>query len=139
MGERSETHPLSEYVKDSALRKNKLITHVLFKNVRWDSYYYREVKTSFDYPAFTITILLKKKKDMIEDARIVVVGCTGKFSRAKKIEDYLKGKNTGELEVDGTGTLHGLKFIKKRSLEPAYLEECAGIQIERGMSDLLKE
>ncbi|UCB46472.1 MAG: FAD binding domain-containing protein [Spirochaetota bacterium] len=138
MGERSEAYSITEYVKSSALRKESLITHVRFKNIGWNAYYYREVKTSFDYPAFTITILLKKNKNLIEDTRIVVVGCAGKFSRVKKIEDYLKGKTTDSLEIDGIAQTHELKFTKKRSLEPAYLEHCAGVQIERSISELTR-
>ena len=83
-------------------------------------------------------LLLKKKKDMVEDTRIVVVGCAGKFNRVKKIEEYLKGKKTGALEIDGIGQMHELKFTKKRSLEPSYLERCASVQLERGISNTIR-
>ena len=129
---------IARYLANRELRNHTLITGVIFKIDRWASSYYRETRTHFDYPAFTITILLKKDKNIIKDIRIVIVGCIGKFKRLTGLEESLKGKAIGRLEIEGIGSNLEVEFTGKKGLSPGYIKYLAGVQIERGLVSVLR-
>lgn len=138
IGEREGSFSISDYIKNSELRKGTLITGVSFKKDGWISYYYRETRTHFDYPAFTISILLKKSAKVIEDIRIVIVGCIGKWKRLYLVEESLRGKREDEVEIDGIGENLLVKFTMKKFLSPEYLEHLARVYTERGLKDVMR-
>ncbi len=138
IGERKGSFSIRDYIKSSELRWGTLVTGVSFKKEPWISHYYRETRTHFDYPAFTITILLKKSAEVIEDIRIVIIGCVGKYKRIYGIENSLKGKRADEVEISGIGEKLEIKFTGKKFLSSEYLEYLAGVYTERGLIDIMR-
>jgi CO/xanthine dehydrogenase FAD-binding subunit len=136
IGGKEGTFPIASYISDPGLRRGTLITGVSFRDQAWSSRYYRDTRTSFDYAAFTITILLKKGAGKLLDARIVVVGCTGKFRRLNLLEERLKGKPIGE---GGPISFPELSFTGKKFMSPEYLARCARVELERGLDALRRE
>jgi CO/xanthine dehydrogenase FAD-binding subunit len=91
-----------------------------------------------DHPAFTITILTKQNKTLLEDIAIVITGHTKRFMRAEAIESQLKGKNPAQVDLKGIAKGMNLKFPSVRGMSAEYLRHLAGTQIERGLQELLK-
>ena len=137
-GEREGNFSISDYITNSELRKGTLVKSVSFKRDQWISYYYRETRTHFDYPAFTITILLKKSVEVIEDIRIVIVGCIGKWKRFYRVEEALRGTRADRMEINGIGEKLEVKFTMKKFLSPEYLEHIARVYTERGLNDVMR-
>jgi len=132
----SLTVPLVQYLRESNMRKQTLITSISFTEEQWDSYYYRHTYTHFDYPAFTLTVLLNKGAGRIHDLRCVVVGCRGKYERLTQVEEALRGsqlKDVSSLE------LPRLLFTGKKRTSPEYLAHCARVELGRGIDQLLGE
>jgi len=138
IGSESGTYPVLRYVTESKLRRGSLLTGVRLKNDRWNSFYFRQTRTHFDYPAFTISILIKRDKNRIEDIRAVIVGCTGKFKRLFRVEGALRGKNPDEVEFRGLGNDINVRFTPKHALSADYLQQMVRVQLERGLSVLLR-
>ncbi len=136
VGKLKGTFPIAQYVTDSKLRRGTLITGIEFRNDSWISYYHHEARTHFDYPAFTITILLKKTHNKIEDIRIGIVGCVGKFKRLSNLEDAFKGRGVDEVEVP-TGM--DVAFTAKKFMSPEYLKHLAGVYVKKGLQTVLMD
>jgi CO/xanthine dehydrogenase FAD-binding subunit len=129
---------VSEYASKRDLVKGNLITGVGFELKSRLSYFYRESRTIVDYPAFTVTVMLNKPDDIIEDPRAVVSGCTGRFKRLDGLEKYLIGKSAREIDVADAVNLVDISFPRKKNMTPEYLKHLAGVRIERGLESLLK-
>ncbi len=138
IGSESGIYPVLRYVTESKLRKGSLITAVRLRNDRWSSFYYRQTRTHFDYPAFTITILMKRFKNRIEEVRAVIVGCAGKFKRLSRIEEALKDERLDEVRVRELGNDINVQFAPKHGLSADYLQQIVGVQFERGLEVLLR-
>jgi len=138
VGAHRGTFRVFEYVTSPELRKHTLITDVTCTLSGWHSYYYRETRTSFDYPAFTVTILVREETDRIEDMRVVIVGCAGKFKRFFEIEDALRGKRCSSVSVEGIGRDLDIKFTDKKFMSADYLRHLAGVWLERGLEQVLR-
>ena len=154
-----KTSSIDEFLRNPAVRRNILITKIGFDNVYYNSWYYREVRTRFDYPKFTITILISGKgsvKDSKDAAlngtnsdapdplvRIVITGVKGRFVREHAIED-----NVIKMLVEGGYTEDGLKnlvnkeitavFQKKAETSGEYLRHVASVELGRGLKELLR-
>ena len=139
VGENEGIVSVADYVKDSSLRKNTLITEVRFKNEKWKSHYFRETRTSFDYPAFNISILLKSNPDfLVNDIRIVVVGTQNKLQRLEKVERKIRGKRIPEISISKILQKLGLDFSDRKARSSSYLAGVAEVALERGLSKLLR-
>jgi CO/xanthine dehydrogenase FAD-binding subunit len=130
--------PLAEYLRKPELKQNHLITTVHLKGMdrkapHWRAFYHREARTKTDYPAFTLTILLRNDEGGQLDARIVLSGVKGKYSRQERLEESIRERGidaVGEAIVDD-----GLdaEFTARRLGSPEYLRHLAVIAICRGL------
>jgi CO/xanthine dehydrogenase FAD-binding subunit len=137
-GARQGKFGLIDYISKPELSNGTIIKSVIIKNDTWASYYHRDVRLDFDYPTFTITILLKKANNKIEDIRIVVIGCAGKYSRLNQLEDSLKGKVFKDINIQDIGKYYNIKFTQKHFSSPEYLVHLADTGIKRGLFSLLR-
>jgi CO/xanthine dehydrogenase FAD-binding subunit len=140
------TVPVSRYVAEPELRRGTLVTGVSFPDRSWSSFYYRDTRTRFDYAAFTVTFLLEKDAGKVLDARIVVIGCRGKFGRLRDLEARLKGMPLGEARGETAGALDAgtfpitaPPFNGRKFMSPEYLAHCARVELERGLKSLVGE
>lgn len=137
-GSTSGEFPVTEFLSNNELKRNTLITEISFPATSWDSWYYREGVVENDHPAFTITILTKQNKTLLEDIAIVITGHTKRFMRAEAIESQLKGKNPAQVDLKGIAKGMNLKFPSVRGMSAEYLRHLAETQLERGLEKLLK-
>jgi len=56
-GSPKDSFPVSEYLTDTSLRNRCLVTGIRFPFAVPPSEYFRQVRTTFDYPAFTIAVV----------------------------------------------------------------------------------
>ncbi len=137
IGMHESRFPVVRYITEPDLRKGTLITEISLKDEEWVSYYYRETRTVFDYPAFTVTVLLRKKEELIDDMRVVLVGCRGKFRRFTDIERKVKGMKLSEVNAHELMNSVRVDFNGKKFLSGEYLKYIAGVQVERGLERVL--
>lgn len=133
IGRNEGTYPVEEYVGTSSLRKNSLITSVRIRNEKWNSFYHREIRTRFDYPAFTVIILMKKAGQTVKDIRAVVVGSSGKYRRLNRTEESIRGHRTEEIIMEEVAGLDEIRFTRKKDLDPGYTEHLFRVALERGL------
>lgn len=133
IGRNEGTYSVEEYVGTSNLRKNSLITSVRIRNEKWNSFYHREIRTRFDYPAFTVTILMKKAGQTVKDIRAVVVGSSGKYRRLDRTEESIRGRRTDEIIREEVAGLDEIRFTRKKGLDPGYTEHLFRVALERGL------
>ena len=138
IGENSGDFPVEDYVKDSNLCKNSLITAVKFHNSGWRSAHYREIRTKSDMPVFNHTVLLKVEADKISESRIIVVGTASKFTRLTAVEDYLNSRKIDEIKPAEIEKLVNLKFAGSRIDDPDYSNIKAGIELGRMIVQMVR-
>jgi len=137
VGSREGRFSVEDYFTLPDLRKKTLITEVILQKEEWESCYYRETRTGFDYPAFTITVLLRRNKEVIDDMRIVLVGCWGKFRRFIDIEQQVRGLKVSAVDAHGLGRGVRVDFNSKKFMSGEYLKHIAGVQIGRTIAQVL--
>ncbi len=139
IGKREGSFPISQFVENRDLKRGTLITGVSFKDKGWVSSYHRETRTSFDHAIFTITILLQKAEDKIGDIRIVIIGTKKRFVRLNNLEESLRDKPLLEVSAGEVAREVELDFPKKQSLSPDYVGHLARVQLERGLTEVLRQ
>ncbi len=139
IGKARGSYPISQYVGSQDLKKGTIITEISFNQNEWISSYHRETRTSFDYAIFTITILLKKIEDRIDDIRVVFIGTKKRFMRLHNLEESLRGMPINKVNLQEVVSKAELDFPPKQSLSPDYINHLAHVQLERGFTEILWE
>ena len=129
---------LKEYISHKGLFKGSAIKEVFFPLDEWQTWYYREIRVGFDYPGFTITLMVKRDGDSLSDLRAVVVGTKSRYSILKDLEEKLPGRKCSDIDLVGLGNSLDIEFPDKKSGSGAYFRQVAGVWIERGLSELLE-
>ncbi len=130
---------LSEYLLKRKELKRLLITSIQFNDEPWNCYYFRQTRTRVDYPAFTLSILLRVKAGAgsVQDVRIVFTGAAAKFVRCLELEEAIRGKAPGGLDPDKLAAGLDIQFPQRISFSPEYLRHQAVLQLKRGLKALL--
>jgi CO/xanthine dehydrogenase FAD-binding subunit len=135
VGTNSGTYPLSEYVQ------KREITSIRWANAPWRGAYYRHSRTHTDRPAFSITILVLRKSKRIEDIRIALVGCSGRYRRLSEIEQALRGVEApaepADL-IDSAAAKSLIEFPTRMGFSAEYLKACASIELRRTLATALR-
>jgi CO/xanthine dehydrogenase FAD-binding subunit len=131
------TFSLSEFISTFSQQNKCLITHIIVPAIKTLNFYYRETRVSFDYPSFTLTIILKISEGSIEKARIIFTGNKTRFYEAKEIEEKLLGLHINTITPeDYAQELPEIDFIDKQSGSAHYLNEISKVWLERGLRSL---
>jgi len=131
--------PISEYATNRDLRKGALIREIRFKNDAWDSFYFRATRTQFDFPSFTISILMKKTTgNLIDDVRIVIIGNKKKFIRLTDIENRLKNRRADDEDIAHVLENLDIEFSNKKMGKADTIQRLAGIELGRGFTQILR-
>jgi CO/xanthine dehydrogenase FAD-binding subunit len=160
IGPNKGSFPLVEYLKKREIRNRSLITGISFKKRELNSYYFRQSCTSFDYSAFSISMLVKKSASpagsgplsasasmasssspsasRIEEAAIVIVGSRNKFTRLSSLEDSLKGCSPADLQLKDIGSSLEVEFAAKKNYSPDYLKHLTAVELERALKAVLR-
>ena len=140
VGAKNGTWTLEEYLQNRDLRRNSLITSIRLPDLPWQSAYYRHTRTATDRPAFTITVLLRLKAKRIEEARIIVVGCNGRYRRLDGGEEILAGSqppsDPSQLLGEAAQRLD-IDFPARMGFSAEYLKACAGVELQRTLAAAL--
>jgi CO/xanthine dehydrogenase FAD-binding subunit len=123
-GDKIEVHTIEEYLGERALREGSLISRILVPAFPGKSWYYREVRTAFDYPFYTIALLERPGGD--GTVKGVVTGCKGKFT----VLDNLS---------DPEAAMKNVVFLDKRGATGEYLGHTALINLKRGLAAVREE
>ncbi|MDI9370179.1 MAG: hypothetical protein GX181_06640 [Synergistaceae bacterium] len=139
-GENEGKYAFDTWLANGALLQGSLITSLLFPDpVDWLSYFYREIRVGFDYPAFTVSILARKNGDRVDEVRIAVSGGLDRVRRLSELEEKLSGADLSELDRLDVRRMATVEFGKKPSGSPQYLSDMAALQVERGLKRILAE
>jgi CO/xanthine dehydrogenase FAD-binding subunit len=140
VGANSGDRALGEYLQNRNLRQNTLITSIRLPDRSWQGAYYRHTRTQADRPAFSITVLLRPSAKGIEEVRIVVVGCSGRYRRLSGVEKLLAGSevppNPSELLEEAAEQLD-IDFPARMGFSAEYLNACAAIELKRTLASAL--
>ena len=141
VGATSGTWALEEYLQNRDLRQNTLITSIRLPALPWQGAYYRHTRTPTDRPAFSITALLRRKAKLIQEVRLVVVGCSGRYRRLTGVEKVLKGSDIpsdpAELFGEAAEQLD-IDFPARMGSSAEYLKTCAAIELKRTLASALE-
>jgi CO/xanthine dehydrogenase FAD-binding subunit len=140
VGVNSGTRALEEYLQNRDFRQNTLITSIRLPDQPWQGAYYRHTRTPTDRPAFSITVLLRRNAKQIEEIRIGVVGCSGRYRRLTGVEKILEGSDvsTDPSELLGAATEQlDIDFPARMGFSTEYLNTCASIELKRTLISAL--
>ncbi len=138
IGRNKGRYPVEEFLANPKFRAKSLLTGVEFPKESWETLHYRAVRTAFDYPMFTLTILAKRNAAAFDDIRIVFTGNSGKFKRLREIENDMRGKNTREIDIKEMVGKLKIKFPPKRQATSEYVGHLGRIQLERALETISK-
>ncbi|MCF8304652.1 MAG: FAD binding domain-containing protein [Bacteroidales bacterium] len=137
-GPTAGVYSVEDYLVNRELKEKTLITEIIIPDMSRESWYYRETRTENDQPAFTISILVQKEKALINDVAIAITGHTGRFMRAGTIEDRLRNRPLGQIDLEGIANSLDIKFAAPHHGSSGYLQHTLAVQLERGLTELLK-
>lgn len=146
LGKDEGIHNIEHYAKNRKLRSGNLITEVRIPRARWVSHYHRGIRTSFDYPAFSITILLadswldqkdSERGQQDKSTRFVIVGNTEKYHRLSDLEEALAGASWHKVKSMGLQRYIDVKFAGKRLGSSDYISHLAAVGLQRGLDSLI--
>jgi CO/xanthine dehydrogenase FAD-binding subunit len=132
---------LTDYIEIRKLRQNTLITSIHWSDTPWQCSYYRHTRTPTDRPAFSLTVLLQKTSKRVETARLVVVGCKGRYRKLTEVEQILQG---AELPQDPSSLLDKaterleLEIPARMGFSAEYLKACVIIELRRALEAALE-
>ncbi len=147
---------IEEYIRNREFHREYFIVSVEFdNNGKGRNFYHREVRTHFDYPFFTVSILTYPPNGEI---RIVVTGVKGRYKRLSKVESFFSGiasefwegeKGYGWLVEKFKENFAGLRervendmdaeFVSRQGVSKEYQRHVAGVVIRRGVWKILLE
>ncbi|MBN2431085.1 MAG: FAD binding domain-containing protein [Acidobacteria bacterium] len=140
IGQNPGNFSVTDYLGRSELREKSLMVNIRFANAQWESYYYRGVRTSFDLPSLTITILAEKTiHGQLKNIRIVLVGTREKYQRLQHLEQQLveERPHLHQLPEFIPDLLSG--FAGRRLGSAEFMARLAGIELQRGLEKILRE
>jgi CO/xanthine dehydrogenase FAD-binding subunit len=141
VGKKSGACSLEEYVQKRELRQNTLIASIRLPDLPWQGAYYRHTRTRTDRPAFSITVLLRQEAKRIEESRIVVVGCSGRYRRLTGVEKILEGSHIpsdpSRLLEEAAQQLD-IDFPARMGFSAEYLKTCTAIELKRTLAAALE-
>jgi CO/xanthine dehydrogenase FAD-binding subunit len=131
---------VTDYLNKAELREKTLITAVRFANAPWESFYHRAVRTTFDLPSFTITILAEKSMHgKLQNIRIVLAGTRDRYQRLTDLEQHLIENQPHSRKLAGClPDLTGC-FTDKRLGSAELMARLASIELQRGLEKILRE
>jgi CO/xanthine dehydrogenase FAD-binding subunit len=138
IGAEEGVYDIVDYLDNRQARRQSLITEIKLSRQKWLSYYHRETRTRFDYPAFNITILLNRSDREIRDARIVIVGNTQKYRRLTALEEALRDSTWERVKREGLDRYMDVQFSSKRLGGADYIRHLALVELERGLDRLIE-
>ncbi len=135
-GKKNIIIPIEDYVTKGIIKTKHLIKEIVVPSehdVIWGVKRFTLIR--FEYPLFNIAISFKMKKDIVDDARLVITGVQGRFKRFKRAENIFIGQKLSEELIQKADKFISPKFIADYKYSADYKENVARIYF----NDLLTE
>ena len=137
LGETEIKHPVDYLSANRELLKGSLITGIEYKKEWPLSWYHRNTRVAFDYPLFTLTILLKIETGMITDSRIVVTGTRNRFTRIYELETLLAGHSAESPDpAELVEKVPELEFPERKTASSEQLNYLLRVWLRRGIMEI---
>lgn len=137
-GKNRGVYNLPSWLTNHSIQQGTLITSLLFPDFTdWLSAYHRETRVGFDYPAFTVSVLVRKSGAHIERVRIAVSGCLNRVMRLTDLENTLNGADIADFYSLDIRKMATVRFGRKSAGSPEYLSEIAAVHTERCLKSIL--
>ncbi|HPJ26129.1 MAG TPA: FAD binding domain-containing protein [Synergistaceae bacterium] len=136
-GAHSQVCEMGEFLRSSELRSGSLVHSLRFPSHSWRTWYHREVRTAFDYAAFTLTMLYRQERGMVKDLRVVLTGTSKKVERLLSVEERLQGRDAEERDFGNLEALLPETFVDRPHGSASYLRSVAAVALERGLRTLM--
>ena len=127
---------VEDYVSKGIIKSKHIIKEIIVpsdKELKWGVKRFTLIR--FEYPLFNIAISFKMKKDIVDDARLVITGVQGRFKRFKRAENVLIGKKLSDEIIEKAEKLISPKFIADYKYSAEYKNAVAKVYF----NDLLME
>jgi CO/xanthine dehydrogenase FAD-binding subunit len=132
VGESEGEYAVAEYFARKELWKRTAIVEIKADmSGNWESHWYRFSPVRFNYPLFTVVVLVEPDREVIADSRVVVTGNRGRFKRLTEVEDAARGSRRSEVEVLANGL--GTAFPDRQGFTGDYLAHLAAVEITRAL------
>ncbi len=147
------TVSIEEYIGNRELHRKTFIVSIKINREKVMSFYYREVRTHFDYPFFTLSLLIYPRSG---DIRIVITGVKGRYKRLSELESFFReimsafwkeengkqkylnhfGENFSKLKRDVESMINA-EFVTRQGVSAEYQRHVSGVVIRRGIWGML--
>ncbi len=128
---------MGEFLRSPELRSGNLVHSLRFSSVSWRTWYYRETRTSFDYPAFTLSVLCRQEGGRVKDLRVVLTGTSKKVERLLKVEERFQGRDVEDRDFLNLEEFVPETFVNRPHGSASYLRSVAIVALERGLRKLM--
>ena len=136
-GKNSGIFEMGDYLRSPELRSRNLVSTLRFPSFPWRSWYYRETRTIFDYPAFTLTMLCRQEGGVVKELRVVLTGTSNKVERLLKVEERFQGRDVEERNFQNLEDFLPETFLDRPHGSASHLRTVAAVALERGLQSLL--
>ena len=138
-GTENKEADLETYLSSPKFKSDYLIKEVTIPATSFNSFFYKEAKTYFDYAAFTISLSVGQYNKQPELPSFILTGVKSKYMKLKEVEiafqKYKKDIQTIENEIFDLK----LEFLNKNGRNNTYLASIAKIKLLDGLKKVLKE
>ena len=136
-GKNSGFFEMAEFLRSPELRSGNLIHSLRFPSVSWRTWYHRETRTSFDYPAFTLSLLCRQEGGRVKELRVVLTGTSKKVERLLGVEERFQGRDAEERNFRNLEEFLPETFVDRPHGSASYLRSVAAVALERGLRKLM--
>lgn len=139
LGKECKEVSVTDFLSNFREYKNCLISSIIIPDTDELSFYHRETRVQFDYPAFTLSVVARFNDGKCSHLRMAIVGTKKKYTLLSDLEKHLIGKSADDFyDVSVEDYVH-LSFNKKEMGSGDYMRELAIVRIKRGLAHLAGE
>ncbi len=133
---------LETYISSQNLKTGYLIKEVIIPATPFYYFFYKEVKTHFDYASFTISLTVQKTKEHENHPSFVLTGVKSRYMILEEVQRaFQKDKKDKDIIKNSINNLD-LDFINKNGSTTKYLASIAKVKLIEGiikLKDSIKE
>lgn len=127
---------LEEYFSSPKLKSDFLIKEVIIPANPFNSFFYKEAKTHFDYASFTISLAVQKSEKKLEHPSFILTGVKSKYMKLKEIEDAFQKKKKDKQAIENSINSLKLEFLNKNGRSPVYISSIVKSKLLEGIKKL---
>ena len=135
-GKEEKEIDLETYLNSQNLKTGYLIKEIIIPAASLYSFFYKEVKTRFDYASFTISLIDQTTKEHVNLPSFVLTGVKSKYMILKEVQRAFQiDKKDNEIIKNSITNLE-LDFTNKNGRSSKYLASIAKVKLLEGINKL---